>query len=773
MKKSTFLRASLAALLLGGTGSLGTQAQGLPTLSTDNEPHYYLIQNNRSGKFADKDFNQTTTVSTATVWTLTASDETLDGGLTAKIHNMGVEDASANALNGFDHTYTADGITWYIQAESGGAFSISSSTAGLDTEGSGDGSSWNDAGGFGQTISTWNHSDAGSQWNIVDIDGLKAQAQGYIDAVSGHNGESFYPTTEAVNSLQAAIDAVNASATLDEFVTESSKLATAISTFKSSSLALPEAGTYYIVNHKYSYYMTVASEGAGVTASEEKTNNAIWTLTYNDDNTFTLVNPFGYYIGAIPGSASAQYTSTTDASAAGSFSFVAAGTTYPGYTAIGGTANQRQMHEDASHKVVNWGTGAEATFWTLEAATIPYDGIIADYIKEVEAHASYVGGVDIADENYATAKATALATPNKATYDALVAAANSADKVALDPAKFYRIQNYARKNDAGNSTYPGKGGCMEVVDRNISSPVAIDLSAIERDNSHTTALWQFVPNDGESTYKLHNLNSDSYISTTEKTNGSNHTYAAVVDADNAAAITLTDLGNAQWNIIPGSNNALHVSGGTEDAPGRVIYYNGGANTASAWYIIEATTIDLNVGSTGYASVNYPFAVELPSGVTAYKVENETDAAVTLTELTLTDNVLPANTPVIVTVAAAGTYTLTLLPDNTDAAIETGLKGTTMSVSAAAYILGKKDTDTEVKFYTLADGSYVYPNKAYLDATSATAESLALKIGGTTTGITGATATDGAETYYDLNGRRVLYPAKGIFVTESGKKVILK
>ncbi len=180
-----------------------------------------------------------------------------------------------------------------------------------------------------------------------------------------------------------------------------------------------------------------------------------------------------------------------------------------------------------------------------------------------------------------------------------------------------------------------------------------------------------------------------------------------------------------------------------------------------------------MGSTGYASVNYPFAVELPSGVTAYKVENETDAAVTLTELTLTDNVLPANTPVIVTVAAAGTYTLTLLPDNTDAAIETGLKGTTMSVSAAAYILGKKDTDTEVKFYTLADGSYVYPNKAYLDATSATAESLALKIGGTTTGITGATATDGAETYYDLNGRRVLYPAKGIFVTESGKKVILK
>ena len=35
------------------------------------------------------------------------------------------------------------------------------------------------------------------------------------------------------------------------------------------------------------------------------------------------------------------------------------------------------------------------------------------------------------------------------------------------------------------------------------------------------------------------------------------------------------------------------------------------------------------------------------------------------------------------------------------------------------------------------------------------------------------AAPAAKKYYDLQGRRVLYPAKGIFVTEDGQKVLFK
>lgn len=67
------------------------------------------------------------------------------------------------------------------------------------------------------------------------------------------------------------------------------------------------------------------------------------------------------------------------------------------------------------------------------------------------------------------------------------------------------------------------------------------------------------------------------------------------------------------------------------------------------------------------------------------------------------------------------------------------------------------------------------NKAYYVSTLATGEALSLSFGGPAVGID-QIATPGAEkaqTYYDLQGRRVLYPSNGIFVTEDGQKVFIK
>ena len=71
------------------------------------------------------------------------------------------------------------------------------------------------------------------------------------------------------------------------------------------------------------------------------------------------------------------------------------------------------------------------------------------------------------------------------------------------------------------------------------------------------------------------------------------------------------------------------------------------------------------------------------------------------------------------------------------------------------------------------------NKAYLDASrytsaSGSAQQLLFSFDNVVEGIDNVVKAQNAnKVYYDLQGRRVLYPANGIFVTENGEKVFIK
>lgn len=204
--------------------------------------------------------------------------------------------------------------------------------------------------------------------------------------------------------------------------------------------------------------------------------------------------------------------------------------------------------------------------------------------------------------------------------------------------------------------------------------------------------------------------------------------------------------------------------------------------SSVWYIIPATSLDLTVGAAGYATLNLPFAVALPKEVSAYGIANETADAIVLNKLALNDGVLPANTPVLIA-ANSGTYALTLLPDNTDEAIETGFEGTLLSEEIAddvnAYILSQKEGDATAKFYALAqqqEGSNsvrtLPENKAYYVSPLAGA-AFSLKLDNTPTGIDNTTIHPQSNgQLYDLNGRPVLYPTTGVY-NQNGKTVFIK
>ena len=403
---------------------------------------------------------------------------------------------------------------------------------------------------------------------------------------------------------------------------------------------------------------------------------------------------------------------------------------------------------------------------------------IADEVKALEN--SYteankrgaVGGLTTEGEIYF---ATELA---KGTPEGLLAASQISDKenyiINFNPSLYYRIENLMRKYSTRNGNDLNNGGYLEPLDL-LETPFFLENNGYfsnDRSASRAQAIWKFVSNGTDGQYYLYSPNAGTYMS------GKDGAYftPGIAETENATAFALEALGSAQYNIKKaGSGQRLHASGAAKEDGAAVMFYNdGGLNSPSAWYLIPATSIDVTISDAGYATVNYPFAVQVADGVTAYiGTANAEDGVFTLKKIE--DGIIPANTPVVLE-GAADTYTLSILADNTDAPI-TGndLSGSTVfkavDATANAYILGKGDNG--IGFYQMsADDRTLGSNKAYLELPASMSHIRSITIGGPTTGIEDTVAEGAeAEEYYDLQGRRVLNPTKGIYVTKSGKKVL--
>ena len=98
-----------------------------------------------------------------------------------------------------------------------------------------------------------------------------------------------------------------------------------------------------------------------------------------------------------------------------------------------------------------------------------------------------------------------------------------------------------------------------------------------------------------------------------------------------------------------------------------------------------------------------------------------------------------------------------------------------SSNAGYFSFNVVEYDTDEVIGTDNTPRTIAANKAYYVSTQATGEALSLSFGGPAVGID-QIATPGAEkaqTYYDLQGRRVLYPAHGVYVKGNGEKVYIK
>lgn len=151
--------------------------------------------------------------------------------------------------------------------------------------------------------------------------------------------------------------------------------------------------------------------------------------------------------------------------------------------------------------------------------------------------------------------------------------------------------------------------------------------------------------------------------------------------------------------------------------------------------------------------------------------------VVLTEIS--GKFIPANVPVILEKKNGfedNSIYLKVVSDAASSDAEQSLTGNFLAQSSAEADghCTLQVVDGTTGFYTYT-GDVLYGFKAYIDGTAAQGvRGFAFQTPGDATGISGVTTgTEGEEIFYDLNGRRVLYPANGIYVTASGKKVLVK
>ncbi len=210
--------------------------------------------------------------------------------------------------------------------------------------------------------------------------------------------------------------------------------------------------------------------------------------------------------------------------------------------------------------------------------------------------------------------------------------------------------------------------------------------------------------------------------------------------------------------------------------------------ASHWTFEAVDEIGITIGTSGYASVNYDFPVKFPAGVKVYKKAEEAATYIRLEEIPAGDDgrvSLPTGNAAFVAGTEGASITLSILTDEPEAIDGgTGVSGTylatTFDATSAANVYGIAKVNDVVAFYKMQGGTTIKQNKGYIESATNNAPRMELTFGeGPTTGIESVLEDNSrresidTSVLYDLNGHRVLYPSRGIYVTASGQRIFLK
>lgn len=305
-------------------------------------------------------------------------------------------------------------------------------------------------------------------------------------------------------------------------------------------------------------------------------------------------------------------------------------------------------------------------------------------------------------------------------------------------------------------------------------------------------LWKFEQTS-EGKYYLLNVNTNRYVSLngnldvpTDQYQGSKTAFS--LEATNVVfGSEFRATNDATTMFLMGANNTFVNAQNGMGADGNGKEYDGVAtwtaqnDGSNYWQFIKVTEIPLTINANDYTTLCLPFNVELPQGSTvrAYYASDAAGEVLKLKEIT--DGIIPAGQGVILhntSETETANINLTITTAEATTLTDNKLKGVTAKREGydalSNYVLADKNGTTG--FYK-AKFTAIVANKAYLpvaNVQNAQGVMMAFSFGDEVTGIDNVNAAaPAAKKYYDLQGRRVLYPAKGIFVTEDGQKVLFK
>ncbi len=357
------------------------------------------------------------------------------------------------------------------------------------------------------------------------------------------------------------------------------------------------------------------------------------------------------------------------------------------------------------------------------------------------------------------------ASPSQESYYAIMAQTVNPDNLwQIDTTTIYRIYNVR-----AGEYISGINLLIRASTGRITGEV---ITGSASGSNALNTLWQFV-SDGNGNYMLRNLNADAYfLAATSQSSVTDIESASIFEVGEGASSD-----NWTFYVTNGTSstytylNAYYSSTNSEHT---IATYSGGSSDqGNLWMIEPVNDVTLTIDESGYAAVTYPFAVELPEGLTAYSLIQESGDLLIIEEIDT--DVLPAGTPALFG-GEAGDYTLAFVTGNEDDALATGFEGvavrTVLSTNDNLYVLGTQD---DVVGMISRGSKTMTANTTYYATATEDIEffTLTTEIPVGIDQISADTESDAPTTYYDLSGRKVNKPARGIYVTSDGKKVLLK
>ena len=189
--------------------------------------------------------------------------------------------------------------------------------------------------------------------------------------------------------------------------------------------------------------------------------------------------------------------------------------------------------------------------------------------------------------------------------------------------------------------------------------------------------------------------------------------------------------------------------------------------------VAAANLEGAYWTTFYSDIaNY----QAPEGTHVYKVSLN-DTKITMTEIE--DRIVNMGQGVVLKNPTEGNLSMTKVDnESSDDYSDNNLMGTSTTITNPApgnvYVLNYKNTKG-LAFYKLSSNGTIKANRAYLLVPSGSSVSAQefFAFDATVTGVDNINAQDSEEKkVYDLQGRRIAKPAKGVYIV-NGKKVIMK